>query len=116
MQPTNRLRANEDFQRIRREGQALAHPLLVLSYSPNDRPYSRFGFAIGRRLGKAAVRNRLKRRLREAVRLRIARNEVAAGWDVILIARPPLREATYRQIDDAVGLLLRRARLVTEPS
>jgi ribonuclease P protein component len=114
MQQTNRLRSNEDFQRIRREGRAVLHPLLVLSISPNDRPYSRFGFAVGRRLGTAAVRNRLKRRLREAVRLRIARHEVAAGWDIVVIARSPLREATFRDIDDALGVLLRRAELVYE--
>ena len=103
------LRSNDEFQRIRREGQTLVHPLLVLSVLPNDLPHSRFGFAVGRRLGKAVDRNRIKRRMREAVRLRIARDEIAAGWDVILIARPPLREASFRQIDQAIGLLFRRS-------
>lgn len=114
MRPTNRLRADEDFGRVRREGYVVAHPFLVLSRAPNGRPYSRFGFSVGRRLGKAAVRNHVKRRLREAVRLRMSRGEVAAGWDVVLIARPPLREASFGQIDDVVGLLLRRAGLVIE--
>jgi ribonuclease P protein component len=109
---TYRLRASDDFQRVRREGQALVHPLLVLSALPNDLAYSRFGIAVGRRLGKATGRNRLRRRLRESVRMRIARNEVKAGWDVVLIARLPLRDASFQQIDQAVGLLLRRAGLV----
>ncbi|MBN1138163.1 MAG: ribonuclease P protein component [Anaerolineae bacterium] len=106
-----RLRSNADFQRIRREGHTLVHPLLVLSTLSNSLPYSRFGFVVGRRLGKAAERNRLKRRMREAVRVRIRDGQVVAGWDVVLVARHPLRAASFRQIDQAVDLLLCRAGL-----
>ena len=105
------MRSNAEFSRVRREGRTLAHPLLVLALAPNDQPYSRFGFAVGRRLGGAVERNRLKRRLIEAVRMRIARDEVAAGWDMVLIARVSLRAASFAQIDQAVGQLLRRAGL-----
>ena len=111
-----RLRSNAEFQRIRREGHTLAHPLLVLSILSNNLTYSRFGFVVGRRLGKAAERNRLKRRIREAVRARVRDGQVAAGWDVVLVARYPLREASFRQIDQTVELLLSRAGLVSDPS
>jgi ribonuclease P protein component len=108
-----RLRANADFERLRREGRSLAHPLLVLVVLPNNRESSRVGLAVGRRIGKAARRNRVKRRMREAVRQRLARQEVAAGWDILLIARRPMMDATYQQVDEAIGLLLRRAELLT---
>ncbi len=109
-----RLRANADIERLRREGRSLAHPLLVLLVLRNDREISRFGFAVGRRIGKATRRNRIKRRMREAVRHRLARQEVAAGWDILLIARRPITDASYQQVDEAIGLLLRRAELVNE--
>ncbi len=111
-----RLRANADFQRLRREGRTLVHPLLVILILPNGWEYSRFGFAIGRRLGKAVDRNRLKRRMREAVRVRIQKGEIIAGWDILFIARRAAQDASFHQVDEAIGLLLRRAGLVSEAS
>ncbi len=116
MRRKNRLRANADFERLRREGRTWAHPLLVLSVQPNGLEYSRFGFAIGRRIGKAVDRNRIKRRMRESVRMRLKRCEIAAGWDVVFIARRPIRDASFHQVDEAIGLVLRRARLLSEAS
>ena len=114
MRKENRLRANADFERLRREGHTWLHPLLVASALPNGLEHSRFGFAVGRRIGKATERNRIKRRMREAVRLRIKKGEIATGWDVVFIARRPIRDASYHQVDEAIGLLLRRAGLVGE--
>ncbi|HSR34044.1 MAG TPA: ribonuclease P protein component [Anaerolineae bacterium] len=109
-----RLRANADFQRLRREGQTQVHPLLVLSVLPNDLEHSRFGFAVGRRIGKAVTRNRIKRWMRELVRVRLQKHEIAAGWDVVFIARRSIREASFHQVDEAIGLVLRRAGLLIE--
>ena len=114
MRKKNRLRANADFQRLRREGRTWLHPLLVMSALPNDLEHSRFGFAVGRQIGKATERNRIKRRMREAVRLRLQKGEIAAGGDVVFIARRPIRDASFHQVDEAIGLLLRRAGLVSE--
>ena len=116
MRRKNRLRANADFERLRRKGHTWAHPLLVLSVLPNGLEYSRFGFAIGRRIGKAVVRNRIKRRMRESVRMRLERREIAAGWDLVFIARRPIRDASFHQVDEAIGLVLCRARLLSEAS
>ena len=40
------------------------------------------------------------------------KGEVAAGWDVVLIARHPIQNASFGQVDEAIGLLLRRAGLL----
>lgn len=114
MHKQHRLRANADFQRLRREGQTLAHPLMVLSYLPNETNQSRFGFAVGVKIGKAARRNRIKRRMREAVRARLQKQEIAEGWDVVFIARRPIARVSFQQVDEAIGLLLRRAGLYKE--
>jgi ribonuclease P protein component len=116
MEKRRRLRENAEFQRLRREGQTLVRPLIVLSFLPNDLGYTRFGFAIGKRIGKAVVRNRIKRRMREAVRTRIQEGKVAEGWDIVLIARRPIAEADFQQVDETIGLLLRRAGLTREVS
>jgi ribonuclease P protein component len=105
-----RLRKNSDFQRVRREGRSWAHPFLVLCALRNDLGYSRFGFSASKRVGGAVVRNRARRLMREATRLRQAM--IADGWDVVIIARQPMREANPHQVDRAIGQLLRRARLL----
>jgi ribonuclease P protein component len=114
MRKKYRLQANADFQRIRRGGNSWAHPLLVLSALPNDLGHSRFGFVTGQRIGRAVKRNQIKRRMREAVRTRAQKGEIVEGWDIVFIARRPIRDASFQQVDQAIGLLLRRASLASE--
>jgi ribonuclease P protein component len=108
-----RVRENERFQAIRRNGRSYANSHMVLCVLPNDLPHSRFGFSVSRRIGKAVVRNKVKRRLREAVRLRMG--QVQPGWDLVFIARNPIRDANFHEIDAACARLLRRASLLAAP-
>lgn len=108
-----RVRADKRFQEVRRQGRSFTNQLLVLCALPNDLAYSRFGFSVNSRIGNAVQRNRIKRRLREAVRLRL--DGIRPGWDIILIARRPIRSADYHEIESACARLLRRAQLFLEP-
>jgi len=74
--------------------------------------FSRFGFAVSHRIGKAVVRNRVKRLMREATRLR--RESIAQGWDLVFTARQPIAEADFHQVDKAIAELLHRANLLKE--
>jgi ribonuclease P protein component len=114
MRKNNRLRNNADFERVRREGATRLHPIVVIAYRPNGLGNSRFGFTVGRKIGKAVKRNQIKRWMREAVRLRLKRGEISPGWDVVLIARRTIETASFRQVDQAIDLVLRRAGLVSE--
>ena len=109
MERKYRLRLNADFQRVRQKGKSWADHLIVLCALPNDLEHSRFGFAASKRIGKAVVRNRVRRRMREAVRLR--RALIADGWDLVFIARSPMARASYADIARGVESLLRRANL-----
>jgi ribonuclease P protein component len=57
-------------------------------------------------MGKATVRNRMKRRLREAVRLHLA--ELPPRWSIVFNARKPLLEAEFSAIEHEVQTLFRR--------
>jgi len=108
MNKRERLRARRDFLAAYRRGRAWTHRFLVLRTLPNGLPHNRYGFVVSKRLGKAVARNRLKRRLREGVRLLTVR----PGWDVVFLARLPAAAATYEQLREALVDLLTRARLV----
>jgi ribonuclease P protein component len=105
-----RLRRNERFQEIRQKGKAYSSNLLVLCALPNRLPYNRFGFAVSGRIGGAVERNRIKRQLREIMRLRLA--HLKPGWDIVVIARRPIRSADYWSMDAACARLLGRAHLL----
>ncbi|MCH9018449.1 MAG: ribonuclease P protein component, partial [Chloroflexi bacterium] len=90
------------------EGSSAANRLLVIRYLANGSDCSRFGFLVSKRIGNAAVRNKVKRRLREAVRL----NPVKAGWDALFIVRRGAGTAKYRELKEATENLLQRANLV----
>ena len=107
-----RVRENERFQEIRRLGRSYSDRLLVLCALPNDLPYSRFGFSVSRRIGKAVKRNLVRRRTQESLRLRM--DEILPGWDLVWIARTPIQSAEYGEIDAACARLLRRASLLSE--
>ncbi len=106
-----RLRKNIDFQRVRREGKAYAHPLVVLIVRPNGLAQVRVGVAAGRSVGKAVQRNKAKRRLREIMRPLIP--QIAPGYDLMLIARKPLPTADFAEVQRAVLTLLGRANLLS---
>ena len=100
------------FQEIRQRGRSYTNELVVTCVLANQLDYSRFGFAVSSRIGPAVIRNRIKRRLREAVRLQMDR--IPPGWDIIFIARRPIRNADYHQMEAACARLLRRAHLLLD--
>ena len=108
MHRRQRLTGAKRFSQIHVEGSSAANRLLVIRYLANGSDYSRFAFLVSKRIGNAAVRNRVKRRLREAVRL----NPVKAGWDALFIVRRGAGIAKYQELKDAADNLLQRANLV----
>ena len=104
-----RLRNERAFRQVRRHGQSYTHSLLILKVEKNNLTSSRFAIAVGRKIGGAVTRNRIKRRVR-AVLTEIL-PKIVPGWDIILIARKPILRAKFNEINTAVSELLREAGL-----
>ena len=96
----------EDFAALQGEGTVRSHPLLVVRFRRTGLESTRFGLSTGRRLGGAVVRNRVRRRLREA--LRVMAPSLQPGWDVLIIARSPSLAADYQTLTGVLQNLLRR--------
>lgn len=79
---------------------------MVLAFLRNELDHSRFGFAVSKRIGNAVQRNKIKRRMREAVRLRLP--HIKAGFDYVFIARQPIRQASYQEIEQMIEHLLKK--------
>lgn len=110
-----RLRSSRDFERVRRQGRRVSGPLLSVSYArhepqPGSDPApSRIGFSVSKRVGGAVERNRVKRRLREALRRRLV--ALGSGWDILVTPRSGAAQADFAALDRALCEALTRARL-----
>lgn len=109
MQRQFRLTRSTDIQRVRRSGKSYAHPFVVLIVLASELPKLRIGVTGGHRVGGAVRRNRAKRLLRSAIWPLLS--NITPGWDMILIARFPLPEASMLEIRTAIISLLQRAQL-----
>jgi len=85
---------------------------MSLSFAPNGLSHNRYGFVTSRHLGKAVVRNRVRRLLREAVRL--LHPGFRSGFDMVFIARQPLVGQPFAVVQRIVGELAQRAGLLAE--
>ena len=100
-----RLRRSNDFQRVRHLGESNASPIMVLAFLRNGLDHSRFGFVVSKHLGKAVDRNKIKRRMREAVRIQIP--HIKPGFDLIFIGRKYISRATFLEISESIERLLK---------
>ncbi len=95
---------------VYKSGKAWVDKLIVMKALPNDLEFDRCGFSVAKDVGKAVVRNRVRRLLREVVRVTL----IKPGWDIVFIARPDAANADYHDLKRSIGKLLLRARLVDE--
>jgi ribonuclease P protein component len=97
------LRGDRAFSAVFRRGRREDGQYVAVRVLPNGLGCNRLGFNIGRKLGKAVDRNRIRRRLRHI----IADLHPEEGWDLVLIANARTVLASYVQLkEEAAGLLL----------
>lgn len=112
-----RLQRRTDFDRIYRQGKRTRGKFITaVVLVRQGGPCCRAAYVVSRKVARQAVyRNRIRRRLREALRLLLAERGLAEPADIILIASPRALEATYRDLHAELEELLRRAKLWARP-
>jgi len=107
----NRLTMQGDFKQLAGKGKPFYSALITIKVLKNNRPQSRFGIIVSTKVSKkAVVRNRLKRRLSEVIRLNLS--EIKSGFDVIIMVKQALAEKKYQEIESELLQLFKKASLL----
>ena len=103
------LRKSRDFKQAYNHRRSVANRLLVLYIRENGLFESRTGISISRKVGKATTRNRIKRLIKEHVRLN--EREIVCGYDLVIVVRPAAalpRDVAFNRIGSSFVSLLDR--------
>ena len=106
------LKENYEFRRLYQKGASAVGGGMVLYCRKNRLGHNRLGVTVSVKLGHAVVRNRARRRLREAFRL--AQPRMRQGYDVILVARSRSVDGSYRKLTEALDRALGKLDLLAE--
>ncbi|QQY79761.1 ribonuclease P protein component [Keratinibaculum paraultunense] len=110
MKKKYRLRSNEDFKKVYRNGKNYWNRNIVLYVMENELNYTRIGFSVTKKIGNSVVRNRVKRRMREICRLNF--DNIKDGYDIILIPKKNVVDIGHNELESAILHVLRLARLM----
>lgn len=100
MKNTVSIKENKDFRRLYYRGKSVANDYLVVYYRRNNYPYCRLGLTVSAKVGKAVVRNRIRRLIRESYRL--LEDRIAVNYDIVIVARSKAASACYTDISVAL--------------
>ena len=105
-----RIRKNTEFRTVYRRGKSFSNLLLVLYIYRNGKDINRCGISVSKKVGKSVIRSRVKRLIGESYRLN---NEgLKTGYDLVFIARNPSNDKNYKEIENALKNLLKKAGLI----
>ena len=111
MKFSSSLKLNHIFQRLYRTS-SHANGYLVLYARRNRTAANRVGITVSKKLGKAHVRNRVRRRLREVYRLH--EDCFQSGWDIVVVARTRAIKAPFDVLTESYLSLARKAGILKE--
>jgi len=108
------IKKTKSFKTVYSSGRKEINAYFVVYTLANDIGFSRLGLSISRKVGKAVIRNRIRRLVKESCRLK-ARN-IVEGYDIVVIARQALGdtldESSFQKVDKALEALFARLRLL----
>jgi ribonuclease P protein component len=106
-----RIRKNTEFTETMK-GKRLSIDGLSLFYKKNDGADFRVGISVGKKLGNAVVRNRLRRQIRSCITKVLGGH--AAGYDLVFVARKGLSDLPFDQVLRAVTRTLQRSAIIDQ--
>ena len=108
----NRLKSKKSFQFVYGKGRTVVDGLCGFYILANQGDDLKIGLAVGKKLGCAVVRNKVKRMMREVFRMH--RAELKKGYHIVWVARRKLTKADYKTFERVFLRLAKRASLLQD--
>ena len=103
------LKKNAEFRVVYKRGKSFSNNLLVLYIYRNNKSFNKLGVSVSKKVGKSVVRNRIKRLIKESIRLNC--DNLKVGYNMVFIARNASNDKSYRDIESSVKYLIKKAGL-----
>jgi len=107
----NSLKKQNDFNRVFKTGEVFGNKTFVMYYLKNGSEANRLGIVVSKKVSKkAVVRNKIKRRIKEAYRLN--EDSFVMGYDIIIIAKGSCQEEKYNHMEKSLKHLFYKKNLM----
>ncbi|MDO5037531.1 MAG: ribonuclease P protein component [Tissierellia bacterium] len=103
------LKKNTDFVHVYRKRKTFGNRNFTLYVRKNTYDYSRMGFSISKKVGKAVIRNLIKRRLRALYKE--YSSDIIAGYDMVLVVKPNVADLSYEKLESAFSHILKVSKM-----
>ncbi|NLA33775.1 MAG: ribonuclease P protein component [Tenericutes bacterium] len=99
MKKINIVKENRDFENIINSSNYKKNQFLILYFKRNNLNYYRFGISVGKKIGNAVIRNKLKRRIRNIIDKN--RKEYSNNKDYIIMVRKSCLDLPFEKLEQA---------------
>ncbi len=93
------IKKNDDFLKVYHNGKSYANRYLVMYLLKTGEDYNRFGITVSKKVGNSVVRHRVKRLIKESIRLNM--DFVKNGYDIVIVSKKSAKGLNYAPIESA---------------
>jgi ribonuclease P protein component len=112
MEKKYRLRKNLEFKKVYSGGKNYWNRNLTLYKKKNNLEETRFGITITKKVGKAVIRNKIRRRIKEIYRKNLYR--IKSGYDLIFIPKQNVVDISYKELESAMIHILKISNMLKD--
>jgi ribonuclease P protein component len=111
----NRIKKKKDFEIIFKNSKSFRNNLFIFKIMENNLGLNRFGFVVSQKVSKkAVVRNKIRRRLTEIIK--VGMKDVKIGTDLVVITLPGIEKREFLELREIINKALIKAKLINEES
>ncbi|MBE7028641.1 MAG: ribonuclease P protein component [Ruminococcaceae bacterium] len=111
MKNTVSIKENREFSYLYRRGKFISSDCLIIYFRANRFNKNRLGITVSKKVGKAVIRNRVRRRIKESYRE--VESMLPLSYDFVIVARSSASLADYKKILSALKYLFKKAGLLS---